>query len=351
MRDDDKMLNFPDAEFGSGVIGVCDVCGTRQAVIVLQKERFKLCVIDFLNKTWLQSRRAPGAPLPPYHSERIWFESKAASEGRAPAIVLTPTKQVRHPSVLITPDVYGLTTTLLDAAIRFAREGFEVLMPDLTKTAGFGTTLHFALRGDVRFRGGISIHSRRVANIVELYTDALNTLRARDMVDPAKTALFGTSYGASLALALAAHDPKLAAVVLAYPVGTRPADLAKLVTVPMLCISGDRDRLAQKAKGQLERARMGTRSAFEFVDLPGGRHDFLSRDSSGYDLAQAEEGWKRIVEFLRRQLLPPPPKPPALPVKPTPMAPAPQPPRVVPTAVVTSAAGPVPPPVVAPPPS
>jgi dienelactone hydrolase len=319
MRDDDKMLDLPDAEFGSGVIGVCDVCGTRQAVIVLQKERFKLCVIDFLNKTWLQSRRAPGAPLPPYHSERIWFESKAASEGSAPAIVLTPTKQVRHPSVLITPDVYGLTTTLLDAAIRFAREGFEVLMPDLTKTAGFGTTLHFALRGDVRFRGGISIHSKRVANIVELYTDA--------------------------------HDPKLAAVALAYPVGTRPADLAKLVTVPMLCISGDRDRLAQKAKGQLDRARMGTRSAFEFVNLPGGRHDFLSRDSSGYDLARAEEGWKRIVEFLRRQLLPPPPKPPALPVKPTPMAPAPQLPRVVPTAVVTSAAVPVPPPVVAPPPS
>ncbi|MFZ0699655.1 MAG: dienelactone hydrolase family protein, partial [Thermoplasmata archaeon] len=322
MRDDDKMLDLPDAQFGSGVIGVCDICGIRQAVVVLQKERFKLCVIDFLNKTWLKSTNVPGAPLPPYRSERIWFPSKAAVDGKAPAIVLTPTKQVRHPAVLITPDVYGLTTTVLDAAIRFAREGFEVLLPDLTKTTGFGTSLHLALRSDVRFRGGVAIRSKRVATVLELYTDALGTLRARDMVDSARTALFGISYGGSLALALAAQDPKLAAVALAYPVGTNPPDLAKLVTVPILCISGEQDRLAQKARAQLDHARMETRSVFEFVDLSGARHDFLSRDSSRYDVATAEEGWRRIIEFLRRQLLPPPPKPPALPTKTAPPAPA-----------------------------
>ncbi len=346
MRDDDKLLDLPDAEFGSGVIGVCDVCGTRQAVIVLQKERFKLCVIDFLNKTWRKSTNAPGAPLPPYRSERIWFRSKAVPGGSAPAIVLTPTKPVRHPAVLITPDVYGLTTTVLDAAIRFAREGFEVLLPDLTKTAGFGPSLHFALRGDVRFRGGVAIRSERVATVLELYTDALDTLRARDMVDPVRTALFGTSYGASLALALAAQDPKLAAVALAYPVGTNPPDLAKLVTVPILCISGDRDRLAQKARAQLDHARMETRSAFEFVDLPGARHDFLSRDSSHYDVAAAEEGWTHIIGFLRRQLLPPPPKPPSMPAKPA--APAAAPPVArsgapAPTPAVPVSAAPPPP--------
>jgi hypothetical protein len=29
MRDDDRLLDLPAAEFGSGVIGVCDICGTR----------------------------------------------------------------------------------------------------------------------------------------------------------------------------------------------------------------------------------------------------------------------------------------------------------------------------------
>lgn len=327
MRDDDKLLDLPDAEFGSGVIGVCDICGTRQAVIVLQKERFKLCVIDFLNKSWLQSPKTPGAPLPVYRSERIWFETAATASGTAPAVLLTPTKQVRHPCVLITPDVYGLTTTMLDAALRFAHQGFEVLMPDLTKTDGFGPALLFALRGDARFRGGVAVHSKRVAKLVELYTDALNTLRAREMADPTKTALFGASYGASIALALGAQDPKLAALVLAYPVGTNPPDIGKLVTVPVLSISGDRDAVARKARGQLERARMETRSAFEFVEVPGARHDFLSRDSSHYDVALAEEGWARIVEFLRRQLVPPPPKPPALPTKPVAPAPATAPPK------------------------
>lgn len=339
MRDDDKLLDLPNAEFGSGVVGVCDICGTRQAIIVLQKERFKLCVNDFLNKTWAKSTNAPGAPLPLYRSERIWFPSKSVRGGSAPAIVLTPTKQVRHPAVLITPDVYGLTTTVLDAAIRFAREGFEVLLPDLTKTTGFGTSLLLALRGDVRFRGGVAIRSKRVARVLELYSDALDTLRARDMVDSARTALFGTSYGASLALALASQDPKLAAVALAYPVGTDPPDLGKLVTVPILCLTGDRDRLAQKARSQLDQARMATRSTFEFVELPGVGHDFLSRDASRYDVATAEEGWKRILDFLRQQLLPPPPKPPALPTKPAPPASAAPPPLANPG---TTAPAPIP---------
>ena len=61
MRDDDRLLNLTDAEFGTGVVGVCDICGTRQAVIVLKKERFKLCVLDFLNKTWLKTDKKPGS--------------------------------------------------------------------------------------------------------------------------------------------------------------------------------------------------------------------------------------------------------------------------------------------------
>ncbi|MGA8710235.1 MAG: dienelactone hydrolase family protein, partial [Thermoplasmata archaeon] len=145
MRDDDRLLNLTDAEFGTGVVGVCDICGTRQAVIVLKKERFKLCVLDFLNKTWLKTDKKPGVPALIYRSERVTFETGAVTSGKALAIVLSPTKVVKHPVVLLTPDVYGITTTLLDAAIRFAHEGFEVMIPDIVKTEGLGSGHHFAL--------------------------------------------------------------------------------------------------------------------------------------------------------------------------------------------------------------
>jgi dienelactone hydrolase len=323
MRDDDRMMDLP-SEFGSGVVGVCDICGVRQAVIVLNKERYKLCVTDFLNKTWIKSEKKPGSPAPIYRSERVWFETEATASGRAPAIVLSPAKLVRHPVVLITPDVFGITTTLLDAGIRFAREGFEVMMPDVAKTDGIGPGHHIALRSGGRLRGGVSLRSKKVVDLLHLYTDALAFLRAREMVDPAKAAVFGASYGASLAVILAAQDTKLTAVVVAYPLPVSPPDLAKLVTAPVLFVGGAADRGAQKAKEQFLGVARDSKLAIDVLEPAGVRHGFLARDLRAYDLPQAEVAWTRILAFLKERLLPPPPKVPVPPVvRPTPPPSAP----------------------------
>jgi carboxymethylenebutenolidase len=340
MRDDDKMLDLPPV-FGSGVIGVCDICGTRQAVVVLNKERFKLCVVDFLNKTWIKSTQKPGAPLPSYRSERIWFPSDTAKNGKAPGIVLTPTKATRHPGILVTPDVYGITTTLLDGAIRFAREGFEVMLPDVAKTDSIGPGHHLSLRSGVRLRGGVGTSGAKVQSMTALYEDALVYLRGRELVDPAKTALFGASYGASLSLALAARDSRLAAVALAYPMAVQPAELARLVTAPLLYIGGSQDRSSDRARRQLDAASPTAKTPFQFEVIPGARHGFLSRDMAAYDVRQAEFAWATILAFFKLKLLPPPPKPPAAPPPKAVQAAtaADAKPSLVPTAAVT--AGPV----------
>ncbi|MCI4365849.1 MAG: dienelactone hydrolase family protein [Thermoplasmata archaeon] len=312
MRDDDKLLDLPPV-FGSGVIGVCDICGTRQAVVVLSKERFKLCVVDFLNKTWRKTTQKPGAPAPVYRSERVWFPSDTSKDGRAPGIILAPTKVTKHPGILVTPDVYGITTTLLDGAIRFARDGFEVLIPDVAKTDAIGPTHHLSLRGGSWGRGGVRTTGGKVGSFLGLYADALSSLRARELVDPNKTALFGTSYGGSLALALAARDTRLGAVVLAYPMPVQPAGLSRLVTAPLLVVSGTADRSAARARRQFDAVRTETKAAFSFEDIPGARRNFLSRDLRAYDLRQAEFAWSLILAFLKRQLLPAPPKPPSAP--------------------------------------
>lgn len=315
MRDDDRLLDLPEPEFGSGVIGVCDICGTRQAVIVLSKERYKLCVLDFLNKSWLQSDKKATAPPPVYRSERIAYATDAVPGGHAPAIALSPAKIVRHPAVLIVPDIYGITTTLLDGAIRFARAGFEVLIPDLGKTDGISTGPLFTAHTSARLRGGVAAGSKEISTLVRLYRDALDCLLAREMVDPAKASVFGTSFGASVALALAAESNRLGAVVLAYPMPVRPPELAKAVSAPILCVAGSADRTAARALAQLRSAVPSTR--LTAVEVPGARAHFLARDLGAYDPAQAELGWTRIVEFLRARMMPPPPPPPPPPAKPS----------------------------------
>lgn len=312
MRDDDRMMDLPE-EFGSGVVGVCDICGVRQAVIVLREERYKLCVLDFLNKTWIKSDKKPGAPAPLYRSDRVWFPTDVNPSGKAPAIVLTPTKVVRHPVLLITPDVYGITTTLLDAAIRFARDGYEVMIPDVGKTDGIGARHHVALRTGARIRGGIPMRSGRIVDLLHLYADALAYLRGREMVDPAKSAVFGVSYGASLALMLASQDTKLTAVALAYPQPVTPANLAKLVTAPIVFVGGSRDGAAKKSWLQIQSSGRPASARAEFVESPGMRHDFLARDMSAYSVGPAEAAWTQVQSFLKQLLAPPPPKPPAPP--------------------------------------
>ena len=313
MRDDDELLSTPGLEFGSGIVGVCDICRKRQAVIVLLKERYKLCVIDFLNKTWLESKAAPGRPLPPYRSERIFFPTSALPTGKAPAIVLSPTRPVRRPVVLLTPDVYGITTSVLDGAIRLARDGFEVLVPEVGKTAGIGPMDHLSLRSGAITGGGVPVSAPRVRRLLGLYADALRALRSREMVDPTRSALVGLSFGGALALGLAGEDRETTAVAVAYPVPVRPAEHLRLVTAPIFAVAGARDRRALAAVGEIEAAAARGEVTAEVLRVPGVGHNFLSRDLRAYDLAAAEEVWGRLVTFVHGRLVPPPPKPPARP--------------------------------------
>jgi carboxymethylenebutenolidase len=328
MRDDDRLLDLPDAEFGSGVIGVCDVCGVRQAVVVLTKERFRLCVIDFLNKSWLKTDHKPTAPAPLYRTERVVFETSAFGAPReVPAIAVSPTKVVRRPGILVAPDTYGITTTVLDAALRFAHEGFEVLVPDVGKTDGIGAPHHAAMHLGV-LAGGVPLRSAKVGQLTALYADGLRALAAREMVDPTRLGVFGSSFGGTLAVGVAAENTNVRAVATAYPMPFRPAEAIRLVTVPLLVVHGSKDRAARGTAT----AWKGALPATTVVEFDGARHHFLARDLRAYDLARAEEAWSVVVKFLKDQLFPPVPKPPAPPVKfaapatpPTPAASVPKP--------------------------
>jgi carboxymethylenebutenolidase len=336
MTDADLMLTLPDLEFGSGIVGVCDVCGKRQAVIVLQKERYKLCVIDFLNKKWIGSSAKPGVPAPLFRSERIFFPTTSVKAGQAQAVVLSPTRVVKHPAVLITPDVHGLTTAILDGAIRLAQQGFEVLLPDVNLAGTFGPPQLFATRSGVWARSGVPLRSSAVRKLTDLYADGLEAVRARPMVDPEKSAVLGLSYGGALAVGVAGRDQKLGAVVLAYPVPVHPAEWLKLVTAPVLLIAGRKDRLGRRAREQF--VAQLPKERVEWFDAGNVGHDFLARDVGSYDLPAAEATWKRIGEFLAGRLMPPPPKPPTPPVAASPPAAAPRPPAPVPPAAPASPA-------------
>ena len=319
MTDADLLLTLPDLKFGSGIVGVCDVCGKRQAVIVLQKERFKLCVIDFLNKKWIGSPApSPGSRAPLFRSERVWFPTTAVKAGQAQAVVLSPTRVVRHPGVLIAPDVHGLTTAILDGAIRLAQQGFEVLLPDVNLAGTFGPPQLFATRSGVWARNGVlALLGRREAR-VGLYLGRAGGPAGPSDGRPGEVRHPRPLLWRGARGRVAARDQKLGALVLAYPVPVSPPEWLPLVTAPVLLIAGRRDRLGQKARGRF--VAHFPKDRFESFDPGNVGHDFLARDVGAYNLRAAEASWKRIGEFLGGRLFPAPPKPPTPPVAAAPPA-------------------------------
>ena len=206
--------------FGSGIIGVCDVCGTRQAVIILQKERFKLCVLDFLNKSWVTRRPSRAPRFPPYRSDRISFDTAVSKLG---PLLGDPPDADEDWCGTHGPDhsrcVRRYQTVLLDAAIRFAKDGCEVLIPEVKRRPGYrfsGSTS--PLGPEPILAGGMSLSgSSRTRKLVLYFQDALNCLRSRPMADAGKTALFGIGFGARSRLGVAGEEQKLTAVVLVVP--------------------------------------------------------------------------------------------------------------------------------------
>ncbi len=314
MTDADLLLDLPDPQFGSGVVGVCDVCGKRQAVIVLSKERFKLCVIDFLNKSWNGSTATPGAPLPLYRSERVWFPTSAVEAERAPAILLTPTKIVRHPGVLVTPEVFGLD----DLGARWGdpprprglRGAASRSRPDQHRRT-FGSRL--LPLGRARRGRGFG-DSPPVTRLTELYEDALAFLRSAPMADPDKTALVGLSYGASPCDGARRPRPEALRPRSRLP-GAGPTRRTHAAHHRSHAHRGRSTRRARaRARRQLEEGR--TDGLLTVVEAGDVGHNFLARDLRAYRLENAEAAWTQMIDFLKSRLFPPPPKPPQPPSAP-----------------------------------
>jgi carboxymethylenebutenolidase len=310
MTDEDLLLERPVGEFGSGVVGICDVCHQRQAVIVLGKERFKLCVLDFLNKSWVKSEAKPEAPTAPFVSSREYLPCRAVPGGEVPVVVLSPTRVVKRASALVVPEVYGLTTQVLEAGVRLAHEGFEVVMPDFAKTPGINLGTYLWLRGYRMLYDSVPVSRTRRERYLRVLDSCREYVQSRNLVDPSRFGVLGVSYGGALALAYAAQTPEVNVVGLAYPFMIRPASWLRQMKAPVLAVYGSSDTLVAPSLLLLREAAARYGFPFDSLVLAGARHHFLNRDSKAYRVAEAELAWTRLMAHMRAGLEPPKPAPP-----------------------------------------
>ncbi len=203
---------------------------------------------------------------------------------------------------MVLHESFGLNDDIRRICVRFAREGYSALAPDLYSHGARIACLSRVLVDMVRGAAGREIddiHAARAA------------LGERTDVDAGRIAVAGFCQGGGFAL-LAAVRPGFSAAAVNY--GTVPAQRSRLDGIcPVVAGYGARDRVVGRAMAErLEHhldelgvphdVKVYEQAGHSFFSRVDGWQGWLARMPSpmavGYDEPAAEDGWRRMLGFF-----------------------------------------------------
>ena len=194
-----------------------------------------------------------------------------------------------RPGIVVIQEWWGLNDQICGVADRFARAGYNALAPDLYKgrltakpdeanhlmsSLDFPDATHQDLRGAAQHLAGSS----------------------------SRVAVMGFCMGGALAIAAAVHVPEAAAAVPFYGIPPKEfADPAKIRIPLQGHFANQDDWCTPKAVDELEAALTQAGTPFE-IHRYEAAHAFANERSLAYHVDSANEAWRRMLEFLQRQL-------------------------------------------------
>ncbi len=195
-----------------------------------------------------------------------------------------------------------------EAARRFAHHGYLTLSPNIFYREGHGTPEDVAAK--VRSAGGVP--DDQVVGDAEGARGFLAALPTCS----GKIGLFGTCSGGRQVYLVACRTTGFSAAVDCwggrvvmgpqeltknYPVA--PIDYTKDLSCPLLGLFGEEDQFPTPQQvAQHEEALKRFGKSYEFHVYPGAGHGFFYYDKQMYRQEQAVDGWKKVFDFLERQL-------------------------------------------------
>jgi carboxymethylenebutenolidase len=226
-----------------------------------------------------------------------------ARDGEMPAYRAMPADGKNLPTVIVVQEIFGVHEHIKDVARRFARAGYLAVAPEL-----------YARQGDVSKLANIDDIRPIVAKVPDAQVmsdlDAAAEWAAKNGGDPKKLAITGFCWGGRIVWLYAAHNPDLKAGVAWYgrvegpanPLQPKnPLDVVKDIKAPVLGLYGGADAgIPNDGVDRMRAALAAAGKPSQIHTYPDTPHGFHADYRPSYRKEAADDGWKRTLEWFRR---------------------------------------------------
>jgi carboxymethylenebutenolidase len=226
------------------------------------------------------------------------------SDGEMPAYRALPAKGDTLPVVLVVQEIFGVHEHIKDICRRLAKLGYLAVAPEL-----------YARQGDVSKMSDIpEILSKVVSKVPDAQVmsdlDATVAWAKKSKGNTDKLGVTGFCWGGRIVWLYAAHNPSLKAGVAWYGRLTgaaddlhpkHPLDLVSSLKAPVLGLYGAADTgIPVDTVEKMQQALKDAKQPSEIKLYPDTPHGFYADYRPSYRKEAAEDGWKRLVEWLKK---------------------------------------------------
>lgn len=227
------------------------------------------------------------------------------SDGQMPAYRAMPTTSGPFPVVLVVQEIFGVHEHIKDVCRRFAKLGYCAIAPEF-----------YARQGDVSQMTDINdILTKVVAKVpdAQVMADLDATVvwaEKSSKGDVKRLGITGFCWGGRVVWLYAAHSPALKAGIAWYGrlvdqtselKPKNPIDLAATLKAPVLGLYGAADSgIPNETVEQMQKALQAANSPSQIVLYPDTPHGFHADYRPSYRKEQAEDGWKKLLEWLKK---------------------------------------------------
>jgi carboxymethylenebutenolidase len=269
---------------------------------------------DFTRRDFVVTSLAVGFALAaqPVSAQTITTDTKGleagevkipVQDGTIPAYRAMPAEGGRFPVILVVQEIFGVHEHIKDICRRLAKLGYLAIAPEM-----------YARQGDVSKLEGIPEIIKIVSKVpdAQVMSDLDATVawaRASNKADIAKLGITGFCWGGRIVWLYGAHNPNLKAGVAWYGrlVGQadelhpkHPVDVAASIKAPILGLYGAADNgIPVATVEKMSTAMKDAGKTAEIIVYPDTPHAFFADYRPSYRKDQAEDGWKRMLEWFK----------------------------------------------------